>query len=244
MQKNNLRPVIAAGFILGLVVLGSGYWSWLQQGQDCFLDRFVTEENLLDQAKPSLTPVASFAVEIETDVQKNNSTPTPQIKENLKTNKFESSPALEFNSISYSVPFTAQAPFGNWDDPLQQDGCAALIVVTVVSVVVLAAAMTAGLLGIQEATNTLTFQRGQTVRILAQSCAEDSLLRLKLEPGYTGGTLALPSGSCAINISSTENVYTINIDAQLDTQPVVMQTLVVEAVSQGHSINLSDYHYQ
>ncbi len=124
MQKKNLWSVILAGFVLGLVILGSGYWSWLRQGQGHFVDRFVSEENLFDKPKPlpSLTSVP-FAAESEAEKLEEKSAATTQINKDQNINKSEPSLDTDLNSISYNVPFAAQAPFGDWDDPLQQDGC-------------------------------------------------------------------------------------------------------------------------
>lgn len=70
----------------------------------------------------NLTPAASPSVSVEegspTDTQEESS-PNANTQKEVQANSESNS----YLSLKYNVPFTAQAPFGDWDDPLQQDGC-------------------------------------------------------------------------------------------------------------------------
>lgn len=47
----------------------------------------------------------------------------PPLTPTLSPSPAEPTPLPELTSVLLTVPFTAQAPLGNWNDPLQQDGC-------------------------------------------------------------------------------------------------------------------------
>lgn len=120
MKKKNSWSIIAAGFVLGLMVLGSGYWGWQQQKRISVVEkvsRFDLSLNEQNQVSASLEPT-----KFEIQAPKVNTVQTQEVGENFSV-KSNSVQDFLVDSISYNVPFTAQAPFGDWDDPLQQDGC-------------------------------------------------------------------------------------------------------------------------
>lgn len=54
---------------------------------------------------------------------------------------------------------------------------------------------------------------------LAEACVDESLIRLKRDINYTGGSLNLEGGSCIINIiniSNQENYWEIRVTATID----------------------------
>jgi len=125
----------------------------------------------------------------------------------------------------------------------QKNGFAALIVITVTSAILLAAAMTAGFLGIQEVDNVLTGQRTAQVQVLAKSCLEDSLLRLRLDPSYAGSTLNLNQGTCVVSISTSGNEKNINLTVTLNTQPILKKNYQAVARQKGKSLSLISFDF-
>lgn len=102
----NLRPYIA--IVIIMAVLGIAGWIW----------SFQASRNV--RVAPAIQTPAS------------STTPDPATEEPLIPPSLPSSSSLPPSSeatpntisrINYSVPFTAQAPNGEWDDERQQDGC-------------------------------------------------------------------------------------------------------------------------
>ncbi len=80
----------------------------------------LTEESSTQNLLPSVLPTAAAdkQKELPTDTEEASGTDSPT-QDEAQTNPELNLPL----SLKYNVPFTAQAPFGDWDDPLQQDGC-------------------------------------------------------------------------------------------------------------------------
>ncbi|MBI2049367.1 hypothetical protein HYT32_00425 [Candidatus Roizmanbacteria bacterium] len=96
-----------------------------------------------------------------------------------------------------------------------QKGYIALITVLIVMAVVLTTASTVALLGIGEAQSGFSIFRGEDTLSFVEGCAEDAMLKARVNASYNGGTITRPEGSCAITvvskIGSPTVTWTINI---------------------------------
>ena len=80
-----------------------------------------------------------------------------------------------------------------------QEGFIALITVLIISAVVLLVAVSASLLGISESDMGLKQSLSSRAFYLANLCAEDALVKLKQDLGYSGNeTLDIDGDSCTI----------------------------------------------
>lgn len=119
-----------------------------------------------------------------------------------------------------------------------QQGFIAFTSLLVISAVTLAIAVSISLLGISEANTSLGFKKGQETLKIAESCAEEALLRLRDNASYSGGSLNVGNGSCTISISGTGSDRTIDISATLTGPPDYVKKIQVTAKRVGNSINI------
>ena len=95
-------------------------------------------------------------------------------------------------------------------------GYIALISVLIISTVVLAIAITLNLTSIDETISGLLKEQSEQSFSLADTCLEESYLRLKRDSGYIGGQLNFKQGYCSINIVSSGNRRTITVDSNIN----------------------------
>lgn len=93
-------------------------------------------------------------------------------------------------------------------------GYIAISTTLIVSVVVLAIAITTSFLSIGEAQSSLSLAKGEGVLALVEGCSEDALLRLRSDANYSGGSITRPEGVCSITqVSKVGTVYTFDISS-------------------------------
>lgn len=85
----------------------------------------------------------------------------------------------------------------------QQNGAAMLLLVILLTASALIAASSVLFLGLGELDMGYIYQCGEEALAVADGCLEETLRRLKLEPGYIGGNLDLGNGSCIIGVSGS-----------------------------------------
>ncbi len=79
---------------------------------------------------------------------------------------------------------------------------------------------------------------------IAEACAEESALRLKLDSSYTGGSLTFAVGSCTISISGAGTTRTATVVATVgqNTRDVqVNLTLVSNISATAEGLNFSNW---
>jgi hypothetical protein len=111
----------------------------------------------------------------------------------------------------------------------------------IISAVVLAASMSISLLGIGQANSALGFMKGQEVLKIAEGCVEESLLRLRREADYLGGSLNLGSGSCTINVTGVGNQKTVDVVGTIVGPPQFVRKIQITAKRLGNSINVINW---
>lgn len=99
----------------------------------------------------------------------------------------------------------------------KQSGFAALLTIIIVSAATLFIALNAALLGLGELDLGYTAQKGGETFSLAEGCVEEALHRLRLNTGYSGGSLSQGTGSCTITVSGGALSKTISIVANIET---------------------------
>jgi len=119
-----------------------------------------------------------------------------------------------------------------------QEGFVALISIVVISTVALGIAVSISLLGVGEARSALDFKKGNETLKIAEGCIEESLLRLRDNANYTGGSLNVGDGSCAITISDTGADRTIDVEAEITTPVDYIRNIRVTVKRVGNSINV------
>lgn len=123
-----------------------------------------------------------------------------------------------------------------------QQGFIAFTSLLVISAIVFAIAISVPILGVTEANNSLGFARSQAALKIAEGCNEEALIRLRDTVTYTGGTLSLGQGSCTISVSGTGSDRTINIQAELNTQPNFVRRTQTVVKRTGNSINIISWN--
>ncbi len=124
MRKNKKSFSIILGIFLGLAFL-LGLFLLGRNQQLNFLNLNERAVKLIGISKPDsdeipakLTPEPTIT---EPSAVEETATPQPSPETDSSPEPVQTSAPVE--SITYNVPFTAQAPLGNWEDPYQQDGC-------------------------------------------------------------------------------------------------------------------------
>ena len=82
-----------------------------------------------------------------------------------------------------------------------KNGVAMLLVVIILTAAALIVASSVLFQGLGELDMGYTYQCGEESFAAVDGCVEDALQRLKIDSGYTGGTLALGNGNCIIGVS-------------------------------------------
>lgn len=88
-------------------------------------------------------------------------------------------------------------------------GYIATATVLLLMAVALSIMATVSLLGIGEAQSSLALTKGESNLFFVEGCMEDALLKAKNSPGYAGGTITRPEGTCVITASNAGSVWTI-----------------------------------
>lgn len=111
----------------------------------------------------------------------------------------------------------------SWID--NQRGAAALIVLVIVLGVSVLVVSTTALIGVGNLSIGFSTQSSSSDVLLAESCVEETLVRLTRDNTYSGGTLAVenttctitvtgtPCGACTVDVSATENDFTRRVRA-------------------------------
>ena len=111
----------------------------------------------------------------------------------------------------------------------------------IIAAIALASVLSISLLGIGEARSSLDNKKGQEVKILANSCVQEALYQLRNFPTYSGGNLNMENGTCNISLTSSGNLKTIIVEAQVNDPSVYIKTLKVQAYLVGNSVSLNSW---
>lgn len=110
MKKNVFIP--AAGIITAIVI---GY-AGIKTLPRFFVQRFrFRNSEILMKAPVDQESSLPLPTEIPSRLPTPALSPTPA--------GFSPTPTPELTSVLFELPFTSQSPLGQWEDPLQQDGC-------------------------------------------------------------------------------------------------------------------------
>ncbi len=93
--------------------------------------------------------------------------------------------------------------------------------IIIIAVVIITAVFT--VMAISTALSTITHLdkadvslAGQRARFYVEGCLQEALIQLNRDSFYSGGNLALGSGSCAIVIAGSENSRTVTVTGSLN----------------------------
>lgn len=102
--------------IIVIIISGSLVWLSFTRFQEDVEFVFVDVEEPTGDALTDATQIAEIDTGTDTDDSKTVEDDTAEVE------TVESSEDTRIN-VQHTVPFTPQAPFGNWDDERQQEGC-------------------------------------------------------------------------------------------------------------------------
>lgn len=77
----------------------------------------------------------------------------------------------------------------------------ALSLILIISVVIISIATTIAFTSIGEMQSSVGIFKGENEYSFTQSCAEEVLMRINLNPNFSAGSLNLPEGTCIITIN-------------------------------------------
>lgn len=95
-------------------------------------------------------------------------------------------------------------------------GYIALLSAIILITLIMLTLLSTQLISQQSSRDTLYRRLNQEAETVAESCLEDTLIRLRDNTNYTGGALNLSDGYCTISVSNAGlNEKTINIEANI-----------------------------
>lgn len=92
---------------------------------------------------------------------------------------------------------------------MNNKGYIAFSTILIVSVVVLAIAVTSSLVSLGEAQSSFAQYNGESTLQFVEGCAEDALLKVRANAAYAGGSITRPEGTCTITITGAGNPKTL-----------------------------------
>lgn len=118
-------------------------------------------------------------------------------------------------------------------------GAILLITVIIIGAMIVTLGISAAFLGQSELIMTSNTDRANVARILATSCVEEAMHRLKLDSGYTGGTILISSEQCTLTIVGAGSSRTVTASA---TSGEITKTVSVTAtLQQNAALNASGW---
>jgi hypothetical protein len=120
----------------------------------------------------------------------------------------------------------------------KSQGFIAISAVLVIMAVVVAITVTVSQLSIGEGQASLSLVKGEENLNLVEGCVEDYLLKIRANPGYSGGIIQRPEGSCTINIVSTNPNWDIIV---LPVSTQYLRSIQVKFTRTGTQINLTSW---
>lgn len=102
-------------------------------------------------------------------------------------------------------------------------GAAAIMMMVIILAVGILIVSTTALIGVDDLEIGFSQEAGSHAILAAESCAEEAMLRLSRNSSYTGGSLTVgessctiavtgtPCGSCTIDVTSTRDNFTRNV---------------------------------
>ena len=100
----------------------------------------------------------------------------------------------------------------------KEKGAAALLTIVIIAAAVLIMVYNASLLGLGELDLGYTSQKGGEAQSIADGCIEEALRRIRLDANYSGDSLNLGAGSCIMTVSTSDNISTITVTANIDSE--------------------------
>ncbi len=107
-------------------------------------------------------------------------------------------------------------PTTNYQLPTKEGGFAVMIAIIVIGAATLIMAYSSSILSMGELELGYYSEKGEEAFAVADGCMEESMRRLRIDSGYSGGILNLGSGSCTISISPSGSDRIITVTGTVD----------------------------
>lgn len=114
----------------------------------------------------------------------------------------------------------------------------ALISLLIVASVIMILASSSIILGVNEIELTIADQTSTNTKVWLGACLEETALRMKQNPSWTGGSLNIENITCNINLSTQGNIHTANITLTVDNFTHAAQA-TFEVLQNGQVNNIS-----
>lgn len=96
---------------------------------------------------------------------------------------------------------------------IQNRGVVALSIVIVLAAVLLSVSVTSVILSIGEAQSGLALFKGEYNLDFVEGCAEDYMLKIRANSGFTAANITRPEGTCTIVINSANPNWNITVSS-------------------------------
>jgi len=127
---------------------------------------------------------------------------------------------------NYPPAMTSSGEVGRGKLKSNNKGFIALIIVLIILGVTLLIGLGISQLSISEAQMSLQKSQSSQAYYLTNLCAEETLMELKEDSGYTGETINIENGNCTSSVSSVEGAWTVEISADFSNQIKKMKIVI------------------
>lgn len=119
-----------------------------------------------------------------------------------------------------------------------QKGFIALSTILLLSAVMLLLVTTASLTSIGEMQESAGVRKGEEELQFVEGCAEDFLMKINVNPNYTGGSINRPEGTCSIIINSGNPNWDITVSSN---HTKYKRTIRLTFTRSGSKINIINW---
>lgn len=124
-----------------------------------------------------------------------------------------------------------------------KNGFIAITSLLIISSITFAIAVSVSLLGVEETKTALVYKKGLETFMIAKSCEEEALLRLRNDDTYANTPILLNvgNGSCTISKGGTSPNFIITIEATITNPPRYVKKLEISTRKKGKSITVTNW---
>lgn len=105
-------------------------------------------------------------------------------------------------------------------------GQTAIVGVLIIIAIILLIAISVGSSGTRDLVTSGNESMNKKTMYLADSCLEETMIQIKKDAGYSGGTLELFNGICTISITAQDTSKTILVAASIDDYTRKLEAVV------------------
>ena len=114
---------------------------------------------------------------------------------------------------------------------MKEKGYVAILVVLIIVAAGTLLATTMALIGAGGVQSAISFIQGEQALDFTEGCAEDAVLNVQANAGYSGGNITRPEGTCTVAVSTNSNVYTLTVGSTATNYARTVRVMVTRGAT-------------